>query len=174
MAHEEKIRFDNMEYVTSEKAKKALRDGFDEAKKTLEDDGNVELLLQKLEDKIGSIPLSEGALRHIPFLASLVNMHVRKEYNDAPIGSIIAAVSALIYVVASVDGIPDFIPGLGYTDDSAVVAACLSLIKTDLETYKSWRVKNGYETGDSFDFSDQSKNAEFYTCIVNTAKQKED
>ena len=143
MGHEEKIKIEEEEFVTNEKAKKALRDGFDVAKDTLDDEDKLERLFQRLEKKLESIPLAGSALKYIPMMASMVNMYVKKEYTDAPVGNIVATVSALIYVASPIDIVPDFIPGFGYIDDAAVVAACLALIKTDLDEYKSWRKING-------------------------------
>ena len=56
-----------------------------------------------------------------------------------PYKVILAVVSVLIYWIAPVDLIPDFIPGIGYVDDAAVVALALKLIKDDLDTYKEWK-----------------------------------
>ena len=171
MGHEEKIKIEEEEFVTNEKAKKALRDGFDVAKDTLDDEDKLERLFQRLEKKLESIPLAGSALKYIPMMASMVNMYVKKEYTDAPVGNIVATVSALIYVASPIDIVPDFIPGFGYIDDAAVVAACLALIKTDLDEYKSWRKINGYEIDDLYDYSDNSKNAEFFAKIMSMAKK---
>ena len=78
----------------------------------------------------------------VPTLVSLVRNYIKKEYTEAPIGTIIAIVSALIYVLSPADAIPDFIPGVGYVDDALVIAACLKLIDSDLKEYQRWREKN--------------------------------
>lgn len=54
----------------------------------------------------------------------LVRNYIKKEYTEIPLGSIIAIISALIYVISPADLIPDNIPGIGYLDDAAVVAVC--------------------------------------------------
>lgn len=51
-------------------------------------------------------------------------------------------ISALIYFVSPVDIIPDFLPVVGYLDDAAVVAACIKLVKSDIDDYKQWRKIN--------------------------------
>ena len=78
----------------------------------------------------------------IPILISLVRSYIRKEYKDVPIGTIVAIISALIYCLSPVDAIPDIIPGFGYVDDAAVVAACLKLVKSDVDEYQKWREEN--------------------------------
>jgi uncharacterized membrane protein YkvA (DUF1232 family) len=50
--------------------------------------------------------------------------------------------AVLLYVLDSFDLIPDFIPGLGQIDDAAVFAACLLLVRKDLQKYKKWKIEN--------------------------------
>ena len=171
MGHEEKIKIEEEEFVTNELAEKTLRDGFEEAEETLGDESKLERLFQRLEKKLEAIPLAGSALKYVPMMASMVNMYVKKEYTDAPVGTIVATVSALIYVISPIDLIPDFIPGVGYIDDAAVVAACLALIKSDLDEYRSWRANNGYEIDDLFDYSDKNKNGELFARIMSMVKQ---
>ena len=56
-----------------------------------------------------------------------------------PVGSIIAALAALIYFVSPIDAIPDFIPVVGYLDDVTVIAVALQFIHSDLEEYRKWK-----------------------------------
>lgn len=88
------------------------------------------------------IPLAGKKLSEVPIMASLVVNYVKKEYQDVPIGTIIAILSALIYFVSPIDIIPDSIPAIGYFDDAAVVAACWKLVESDIEEYEKWRAEN--------------------------------
>ena len=58
-----------------------------------------------------------------------------------------------------IDIIPDYIPGLGYVDDAAVIAGCLLLVKTDLEDYRLWRKGKGYEFDDLPNYEEIEKEA---------------
>lgn len=69
----------------------------------------------------------------------LVRNYIKKEYTEIPLGSIIAIISALIYVISPADLIPDNIPGIGYLDDAAVVAVCWNLVESDVREYQKWR-----------------------------------
>ena len=95
---------------------------------------------RSLYDKV---PLFGNELSNVPMLVSLVRSYVRKDYQDIPIGSIIAIVSALIYFVSPIDLLPDSIPVLGYVDDVAVLAFVWNMVEDDVEEYKKWQVKNG-------------------------------
>ena len=79
----------------------------------------------------------------VPGMISLVKSYVKKEYTELPIGSIVAIISALLYFVSPIDIIPDTIPGVGHLDDTAVIAACLLLVGSDVEEYLAWREATG-------------------------------
>lgn len=82
----------------------------------------MERFLERLENKLKKVPIVGKKLSNVPMLVSLVRSYVRKDYQDIPIGSMIAIVSALIYFVSPIDLLPDGIPVLGYVDDAAVFA----------------------------------------------------
>ena len=78
----------------------------------------------------------------MPTLVSLVRSYLNKEYTEAPIGTIVSIVTALLYIISPIDLIPDSIPVLGHLDDVAVIAFCWPLIKSDVKHYEEWREKN--------------------------------
>lgn len=114
-----------------------------EAEELLADEDRMERFLERLERKLELIPMVGDRLSNVPVLISLVRAYVRKEYRDIPIGSIIAIVSALIYLFSPFDLIPDSIPVLGYSDDIAVIAFVWKMVSDDVEEYKEWRKKMG-------------------------------
>ena len=100
------------------------------------DEEKTERFLQRLEKKLKVVPVAGNTLAMVPTLISLVRNYIKKEYTEAPIGTIIAVVSALIYLLSPADAIPDFIPGVGYVDDALVIAACLKLVDSDVKEYQ--------------------------------------
>ena len=130
------------EKITEDQAIQELGKGFSKAEKMLQDDEKMERFLQKLEKKLKIIPKVGDALAMLPILISLVRNYVKKRYKNIPIGTIIAIVSALIYVLTPIDLIPDVIVGAGFIDDALVVATCLKLVGSDVEEYKKWRKEN--------------------------------
>lgn len=126
-----------------ELAKGALEDNYEEAEEMISDGDKVERLLQRMENKLKKIPRVGDILAILPIFISLIRSYITKEYEDIPIGSVIAILSTIIYVASPIDIIPDFIPGAGYLDDAAVVAACISLVKSDVDEYVAWREANG-------------------------------
>lgn len=130
-----------------------------EAEGILKDENKMERFLQKLEQKLKTVPVAGNALAYVPVMMSLVRSYVKKEYTEPPITTMISVVVALIYFLSPIDLIPDAIPGAGYIDDAVVVSGCLVLIRTDLEDYRIWRKENGYELDDIPDYEEIAKEA---------------
>ena len=120
-------------------AKEELEKGFDKAEEILENQDKMEEFLRKLEAKLSEIPVAGKQLSMVPVLVSLLKSYIKKEYQDIPVKSIIAVISALLYWILPADVIPDMIPGIGYIDDASVVAFCLKMIGDDLKDYQTWR-----------------------------------
>ncbi len=59
-------------------------------------------------------------------------------YRNVPWKSIIIAVMGLFYFLDPIDIIPDFIPVIGYLDDSVVLAFVAKAIHSDLEKFREW------------------------------------
>lgn len=124
---------------TEQQAEEQLKNNYTKAEEMLKDADKIERFLQRLEKKLKVIPLAGKKLSEVPIMASLVVNYVKKEYQDVPIGTIIAVLSALIYFVSPIDLVPDSIPAIGYFDDAAVVAACWKLVESDIDEYLKWR-----------------------------------
>ncbi len=64
-------------------------------------------------------------------------------YPNVPWFTIASIVVALLYVFNPFDLVPDFIPGVGYIDDLAVLSISMGWIETDLHKYLDWRLAEG-------------------------------
>ncbi|MDD3139717.1 MAG: YkvA family protein [Lachnospiraceae bacterium] len=121
---------------------KQIEDNKSEAEDLLKDKKKLEHFLERLEKKLSKIPLAGKYLADVPVLISLVKAYADKEYTEVPIGTIIAIISALIYVLSPIDIIPDILPAIGISDDAAVVAFALKFVHDDVEEYRIWREAN--------------------------------
>lgn len=127
------------EIVSDEKLLEEIDKNKAKAEKLLKDRKKMEDFLERLEKKLSLIPVAGKLLSDVPVLISLVKAYIDKEYNEIPLGSIIAVVGGLIYVLSPIDIIPDAIPVAGYLDDAAVIAGVIKLVHDDLNDYKAWR-----------------------------------
>lgn len=138
-----------------------------EAEKLLNDEDKLEKFLQKLENKLKTVPVAGTSLAYVPVMISLVRAYLKREYTEPPVVSLVSIIAALIYVLSPVDLIPDFVTGFGYTDDAVVVAGCLALVKTDIQDYMIWREKNGKEFKDLPNYEEIEKEAKENNKLLN-------
>ena len=125
--------------INEEQVKEALESGYGKSEALLNNKDELDDFLYRLEQKIKEMPLVGEEFSVIPIMISLIKHYVEGKYTTVPYGTILAIMSALIYVLSPVDIIPDFIPFVGYLDDVAVIGLCLSMVKTDIEAYDEWR-----------------------------------
>jgi len=136
------MEHENYQEISDEQALKELKKGYKKAEKILNDRDKFDDTIERLEEKLKTIPKIGGKLASVPVFIQLVKCYMTKQYTLVPIGSVIAIVSALMYVLSPIDLIPDFIPVFGYLDDAAVVAICLKLVQTDINEFLLWRDSN--------------------------------
>jgi uncharacterized membrane protein YkvA (DUF1232 family) len=60
-------------------------------------------------------------------------------YRRVPWRAVVALAAAVVYVVAPVDLIPDFLFPLGLTDDVLAIALTWGLVKRELRAYCEWK-----------------------------------
>jgi uncharacterized membrane protein YkvA (DUF1232 family) len=75
-------------------------------------------------------------------LFSMIKDYYNKKYTTVPWYVISAIGGTLLYVLSPIDLIPDFIPFIGYIDDSAVFAFCLNRVSAEVAKYKEWKKSN--------------------------------
>ena len=102
----------------------------------------TERSLQRLEKKLKVVPVIGKKVSEIPTIISLLRKYLKKEYQDLPIGTLIAILAACIYFILPIDLIPEGFLFVGLVDDAAVITGCLKLIESDVQEYKEWRKNN--------------------------------
>ncbi|RSD28265.1 YkvA family protein [Mesobacillus subterraneus] len=91
---------------------------------------------RKADEKKNSLP---EVWDNLQLLFDLVSAWRRGDYKKIPTGSILTIIAAIIYFVSPIDIIPDFIIGLGFVDDAAVIGFVLKQITADLEKFRIWK-----------------------------------
>ena len=99
-----------------------------------------------LRDAVESMSGDESRLRRllksISWQASalwrMVACYARREYTSIPWASAAAACGAIAYVLAPIDALPDFLPGIGMLDDAVVVSAVVSALSVDIARFLAW------------------------------------
>ena len=81
------------------------------------------------------------AVEDLRALLRLMNAWVRAEYRDIPRATFVMVVAAILYFVVPLDVVPDFLLGLGYVDDVAVIGWVARQLRRDLEAFREWEAK---------------------------------
>ncbi len=79
----------------------------------------------------------------IQLLARLLKAWMNGAYHGVSAQTVVAIVAALLYFINPLDVIPDFIPGLGYVDDAALIAWLLKSLAGDLDQFRNWENSGG-------------------------------
>lgn len=113
------------------------------AKEYMNDKEKGEELLRKAQKKANA---NEGKLEDVweklQLAIEMSRAWFNGSYRKVPIGSIATIIIAVLYLVSPIDMIPDFILGLGYLDDAAVLGFAFKQVGSDLEKFKIWKEEN--------------------------------
>ena len=72
----------------------------------------------------------------------MIKLWSQGDYQDISKKSVIMVVAAIIYFVAPLDAVPDFLFGWGYLDDLAVLRLVFSQLAVEIEKFKEWKQQN--------------------------------
>ncbi len=94
-------------------------------------------VLDEISEKAAEHEETLKALREdISWLTKLTSAYVKGEYRQIPWKVIVAILAALIYFLNPFDLIPDFLAGIGFVDDIAVLAYVVKTFRDELEKFK--------------------------------------
>ena len=99
----------------------------------------TETLLGKALKIIAKVPVLKSLAADVPVMVNMVKDYMRKKYRRVPLKTITMITAALIYLVNPNDAVPDYLPGVGYLDDAAVMNFVLVSVKEGVEKYKEWK-----------------------------------
>ena len=68
----------------------------------------------------------------------LLRAYGKGDYSQVPWPSLVLIVAAVLYFLAPFDVIPDFLVGLGYVDDAAVIGFAMRAVATVLDDFRKW------------------------------------
>ena len=111
------------------------------AQDLLENPQGLKFKLEKAGEKLSRKNVVESLGVHVADLKLLIRMTkswLSRKYNGVSKQTIMYTVLAVVYFVTPTDFVPDFILGLGFVDDIAVLSWVLGVIKEDLELYRNW------------------------------------
>jgi len=131
------------------KKKKEINEDYvkTEVAKIDDDDVNIAMDNQKEVDrKINNSGMLQKYSELAKVMYGMLKDYRKGVYNKVPWFTIATIAFAFLYILNPLDIIPDFVPGLGYIDDMAVVTFGLRFIQSDIHNYLDWKLENGDTT----------------------------
>lgn len=102
-------------------------------------------LKTKLDDSEKDDSLREKLVEYLKLVSRMVTNTISGAYKDMPWQTLVMIVAGLLYFIAPLDALPDFIPVAGLLDDATVLIWLGKCFREDLENYKTWEQANFYE-----------------------------
>lgn len=83
--------------------------------------------------RAGFWPKIKGAAARIPFAEDILAAYYCAFDHKTPLPVRATLWGALAYFVVPFDGLPDYLPLIGFTDDAAALAAALKIVATNMQ-----------------------------------------
>ena len=100
---------------------------------------------KEAEVKERFFPKLTRVLAHVPFADELVAAYYCAFDKTTPMRAKGILIGALAYFILPVDVVPDFILGLGFTDDMAVLLAAFNVVRTHVNQSHRDRARDTLE-----------------------------
>ncbi len=122
--------------------RKKLADNIKEkARKIAADDGLLKNLIDNVKHKVDEITKNEKLkelFTTVELLVKMVKSYLNGEYRNYPKRTLLLILFGLLYFLAPIDAIPDFIPVSGFLDDLTILLWVYKSIQKDIVAYQEW------------------------------------
>ncbi|OYD56825.1 hypothetical protein CGZ90_14820 [Fictibacillus aquaticus] len=98
-------------------------------------------LLNTADSKSQSDSIIQELSAQVKALVRLVKSYRQGTYRDISKKSVLIMVAGLLYFVSPVDAIPDFLIGLGFADDAAVLGFIFRTLSQEIDSFMEWERK---------------------------------
>lgn len=99
-------------------------------------------LKAKLDDSEKDDSLREKLVEYLKLVSRMVSNTISGSYKELPWQTLVMIVAGLLYFIAPLDALPDFIPVAGLLDDATILVWLGKCFREDLENYKVWEQAN--------------------------------
>ena len=127
------------------KKKNKIDEDFVKTEVTKIDDDDVTIAMdsqEEVDDKINNSGLLQKYSELAKVMYGMLKDYRKGVYNKVPWFTIATIAFSFLYILNPLDIIPDFIPGLGYIDDLAILTFGLRFIESDLHNYLDWKLEH--------------------------------
>ncbi|MDX1761253.1 MAG: YkvA family protein [Christiangramia sp.] len=131
------------------KKKKEIDEDFVKTEITKIDDDDVKITMrnqEEISDKILNSNMLKKYAELGKVMFGMLKDYRKGVYSKVPWFTIATIAFALLYILNPLDIVPDFVPGIGYIDDLAVLTFGLRFIESDIHNYLDWKLEHGDTT----------------------------
>lgn len=132
-----------------EDVKKKINEDYLKSEISKVDNGDLDMVMEN-KDAIDKKLRGSGALKKYAELGKLmfgmIKDYRKGDYTQVPWFSIAALGLALLYIFNPLDILPDFLPGIGYIDDFALLTIAIRFTQSDLHSYLDWKIEKAKES----------------------------
>jgi len=104
--------------------------------------GMLVKLKTKLDDSEGDDSLRSKLVDYLKLVSRMIGNTINGTYKELPWQTLVMMVGGLLYFIAPLDALPDFIPIAGLLDDATILVWLGKCFRDDLDNYKSWEQSN--------------------------------
>lgn len=104
--------------------------------------GMLSKLKSKLDQSESDDSLRQKLIDYLKLVSRMVANTINGKYTELPWQTLVMIVGGLLYFIAPLDAIPDFIPVAGLLDDATILIWLGKCFREDLENYKNWEQVN--------------------------------
>ena len=106
---------------------------------------NKEKVIETLDSafkKSAALENGEGEIskltEKVKLFIRMIRSYVRGDYREVPIKTILLIFASLVYFINPFDLVGDFIPGIGYVDDAALILWVLKSVEEDILKFEEY------------------------------------
>lgn len=101
--------------------------------------GRLLILLTRLGTKLRSVKMKDLNVKEKFFiLGRLLKAYALGKYREIPWKTLLLVTAAVLYFVNPIDLIPDWIPGIGFTDDLGILMSVYASINSEIDKFLTW------------------------------------
>lgn len=101
--------------------------------------GRILSLLVKMTSKLRQTSIKDLQIKEKFFtLGRMLKAYALGHYREVPWKPMLLVTAAVLYFVNPIDIIPDWIPGLGLTDDVGILISVYTSVKNEIDKFLSW------------------------------------
>ncbi|MHA7100541.1 uncharacterized protein DUF1232 [Roseivirga pacifica] len=116
------------------------------AQQIVNDNAALRSTLVKAQEKLAASDSDEGLkgklVEYVKLVLRMLTNTINGNYKGLPWQTLVMIVAGLLYFIAPLDALPDFIPVAGLVDDATILVWLGKCFQDDLNNYKKWEEVN--------------------------------